>query len=83
MVFWQECAAGCGRRAASEPITIVLAADLVLQVKLCATCTVIAADVERRRQVVAGIERAGRSLAEVLEDWEAGGVPIPPRLVRT
>jgi hypothetical protein len=82
MVFWHECAAGCGRKAGSEPTMIVLAHDLVLQVKLCASCTVIAADVERRRQLVVHVERAGRNLTQVLEDWETGGVPIPPQLVR-
>jgi hypothetical protein len=79
MVFWRECAvSSCGRKASPSPTTIVLAPDLVLEVGLCDGCAVIAADIERRRQVVSiGVERAGRSLAEVLEDLELGGVPIP------
>ena len=76
MCFFQECAAGCGRKA-TERTTVVLAPDLVLEVGLCSLCTVIAADVERRRAVVSiGVERAGRNLDQVLEDYKVGGVPI-------
>jgi hypothetical protein len=75
MCFFQECAARCGRKA-TERTTVVLAPDLVLEVGLCPLCTVIAADVERRRAVVT----MGQELA--LEDLNLGGVPVIPLPVR-
>lgn len=79
MCFFQECAAGCGRKA-TERTTVVLAPDLVLEIGLCPLCTVIAADVERRRAVVTlGQELAG-DLS--LEDLNLGGVPVIPLPVR-
>jgi hypothetical protein len=76
----RECARqGCRKAVSRLGPTLIVFEGVAYEVALCDADTSLAADVERRRHLVEiGTARAGRSLLQVLEDIDVGGVPIPP-----